>query len=512
MPSAVGGNFAFAPPVPPAEGAVWTFTGGRWQAVSGGLSNLDSLFAILNAVDQTKQFKLSLGGLAASAAVTLAPVNTVNGTLTIPSFGAADTLATLGVANAFTAINSFTTSGANNLTVASTAGNASLRVNSQTGGTSDLAFQINGTTVGQVQANASFPFVLRDTVNAANFFIWTAGTLATGFMSFAGTLSASSTTAGAAVFGNGTAATSVAIGAGIVWAGGVLRTNSGIGVLKNGSDTFNSGGTIALNNAGNTDGMWLQNSASNHLDVWGYVASVATRAARLTNTGNLLFGTTTDDGVGRVQISGAASLLSVAAPGSPTLGNVWNDSTRQGLMTFAGSSTANGIKQCLPGVLFTGYLFSPVVSTAAETSILAGGTVKGTTTLPANFLTTGKLLRFTLRGQVSNLAAATLNIKVKLGTVVLAQTGVTAITGTLSAAYFEVSLIAICTGTGVGGGTQGDGNFSYDNGATLQGEPMSASPTVDTTASAAIDITATWGASSASNSIVGRSVLVEVLN
>ncbi len=111
----------------------------------------------------------------------------------------------------------------------------------------------------------------------------------TGIVSFGDTTSASSSTAGAATFGNGVTATSVAIGAGIVWAGGVLRSNAGIGVLKNGSDTFNSGGTIALNNAANTDGVWLQNSASGHLDIWGYVASVATKVARLTNVGIMQF-------------------------------------------------------------------------------------------------------------------------------------------------------------------------------------------------------------------------------
>lgn len=76
---------------------------------------LDGTFQVKNTADTTKQLGFSLGGLTTGKVVTLAPVNAVSGTLTIPSFGAADTLATLGqTSQTFTGINIF--SGSTNAT------------------------------------------------------------------------------------------------------------------------------------------------------------------------------------------------------------------------------------------------------------------------------------------------------------------------------------------------------------------------------------------------------------
>lgn len=346
----------------------------------------------------------------------------------------------------------------------------------------------------------------------------------TGVVSFADTTSASSSTAGAFVVGNGTAATSVAVGSGIVWAGGVLRSNAGIGVLKNGSDTFNSGGTIALNNAANTDGMWLQNSASGHLDIYGYVASVATKALRLQNTGELLLQATTDAsaiGTADLVVPGGATFAKsiglglIAAPGTQFLGQVWNDSTQQTLFANLGASTANRLKQSLVGTIATAYGATGPTNTTTEGTFITNGTTTGTFTLPANFLTAGKTLRLSARGVVGNTASAALTTKVKFGSTVCIASVLSTIANAGSVNNYELSAVMTCTSTGATGHVNGVGWFAIDDGTARTRTVISmqfGTATIDTTASQVVDATATWGAASVSDALTNGLVQLEALN
>jgi hypothetical protein len=63
----------------------------------------------------------------------------------------------------------------------------------------------------------------------------------------------------------------------------VLGTNA-IGVEKNGSNTFGSGGRFYLYNAAATDGILIQLNASNNIDFWGVTSSVATASPIITFT------------------------------------------------------------------------------------------------------------------------------------------------------------------------------------------------------------------------------------
>lgn len=78
-----------------------------------------------------------------------------------------------------------------------------------------------------------------------------------------------------------------------VWNAGAVTSTSDItahGALRNfvnGSGSFAAGPYLLLANAAATDGMALQNNASNGLDFWGYASSVGTLRGTLTTAGLL---------------------------------------------------------------------------------------------------------------------------------------------------------------------------------------------------------------------------------
>jgi hypothetical protein len=210
---------------------------------------------------------------------------------------------------------------------------------------------------------------------------------------------------------------------------------------------------------------------------------------------------------GQTELAGPLLVDPQAAPGSPVDGQLWSDSTQQSL-----STRSKGLTTPLVGTIFTATGTATVTTTTTETTILGSGV--GTKTLPANFLVAGKTIRITVKGIMSNAAAETLRIKVKAGSTVLLDTTATTVSGTLTNAYFQASGSFTCRTTGGSGTVFPSGSIGYLNAGTGQGIPMvaTAAVTLDTTASQALDVTATWGSASASDSISGQVVTIEAMN
>ena len=195
------------------------------------------------------------------------------------------------------------------------------------------------------------------------------------------------------------------------------------------------------------------------------------------------------------------------APSSPAEGDVWNDSAQKSLISFI-----DGIKQASVGCIFSQSSDVTVASSVAETTLI--GTGIGTVTLPANFLTAGKSLRITARGYISDTGTPNITIQFKLGSTSIVSTGTVALAGTISNNAWRAESIITCRTVGASGTVKGQGNFQYDestHAGTTLGMVSTGTATVDTTGTLAVNLTVTWGTSSASNTITCSNLLVEVL-
>ena len=179
------------------------------------------------------------------------------------------------------------------------------------------------------------------------------------------------------------------------------------------------------------------------------------------------------------------------------------------------ASAPEALKSPIPRTfaIYTG--FTVVANTVAETTLL-GTPILGTVTLPANYLDlSGRAIRVKASGYFSDTGTPTLNIALKLGSVTLMSTGAVALSGTLANHHWEMEAIFTVSATGAAGTVFGQGLFTYDNAAhagLAEGMVMTAAATIDMTAAQAINLTATWGAASASNTITCTNYEVEVLS
>lgn len=200
---------------------------------------------------------------------------------------------------------------------------------------------------------------------------------------------------------------------------------------------------------------------------------------------------------------------SAAAPGSPVAGDIWNDSTQKTLIIYP-----NGIKQSIPGCLFSATADATISNTTAETSLI--GTGIGSRTLPTGFFAPGKVIRLRVSGAISTaLVAGTLNLAVKLGSTIINQTTAVALTNSLLSQFWSIDVLLTCRTTGSGGTVIASGNTLLNTAVgllSMLGLAPGAAITVDTTSSLILDLTATWGTLSVSNSITAAQVLIEVLN
>jgi hypothetical protein len=166
----------------------------------------------------------------------------------------------------------------------------------------------------------------------------------------------------------------------------------------------------------------------------------------------------------------------------------------------------------LAASLFQGTADKTIASTASETTLVpASG--EGSVTLPANLLTVGKAILILIKGHISDTGNPTLTLKVTLGGTTLATSAAITL-GNVSSDYWEIEHEIVCRTTGATGSVVSSGEFSYENANDMNGVGLvnTSAVTIDTTGTLALDVTAQWGTSSASNTITAQIFTVEELD
>lgn len=172
------------------------------------------------------------------------------------------------------------------------------------------------------------------------------------------------------------------------------------------------------------------------------------------------------------------------------------------------------------GVIPTGIIARTKVGSAAvadttdETAMFSTATLEAPAfngspaagTMPAGYLNAiGRAVRVRAFGVITNTGTPNLTVSVYVGTIAVLSTGVkatAAITGTL---LWFLEGAFWCSTAGATGKTLGQGKFTYFTTAPVSVDwamyQSAESSAIDLTAAKALDIKATWGAASASNSI-----------
>ncbi len=176
------------------------------------------------------------------------------------------------------------------------------------------------------------------------------------------------------------------------------------------------------------------------------------------------------------------------------------------------------IRESIPGVIFTQTADKSVTNTVTETSIVGSGV--GTLTLPANFFVAGKTIRIMMSGVYSTVAVTgdTVTIKVKYGSTVIASSATTSLLAGATNLYWWAEALITCRTTGASGTVQISGGTRYQISATTHAiaedelNNSVGTTTIDTTASALLDITVTHSAANASNTVKSLVGSFEILN
>jgi hypothetical protein len=146
--------------------------------------------------------------------------------------------------------------------------------------------------------------------------------------------------------------------------------------------------------------------------------------------------------------------------------------------------------------------------------------------IPAGKLRLGSKIHIRAHGEYSSLTGASLTVGFWFGTRAASITGDIALasaftTGTTPAAWpFWMEWDGMCNAVGTAGSLHGQGQIQFGSSLTAfnaeQPIPVSAAlrtvSTFDTTIERALGVSATWGASSASNSITVNHLRVLILN
>ena len=156
----------------------------------------------------------------------------------------------------------------------------------------------------------------------------------------------------------------------------------------------------------------------------------------------------------------------------------------------------------------------PVTATVTESSLI--GTGVGTLTVPVNSFKVGDSFHAKLIGHMSCVGSATLEIRVRSGSTLLADTGVIALDTTTNKhweinVYFTIRSLGVATVASVASG----GLFSYikNSGTNFEGANFSIinNTTFDTTVINTLNITAQWNTNNSGNSIYSELCILHKL-
>jgi hypothetical protein len=147
-------------------------------------------------------------------------------------------------------------------------------------------------------------------------------------------------------------------------------------------------------------------------------------------------------------------------------------------------------------------------------------------TLPANFFVPGKVLRVNAWGRISNLASASLTLDMRFNTSSVVFNGGAMTLNSTAKTNVSWRLIMMLTCRSIGNGTvatiMGQGDFTSEavsgsaSGVANDVMMPTSAPAVgtgfDSTVAQTVDLFATWGASSSSNSIQVHQFTLESMN
>jgi len=154
-----------------------------------------------------------------------------------------------------------------------------------------------------------------------------------------------------------------------------------------------------------------------------------------------------------------------------------------------------------------------VADTVTETSIIGTLRTGDTAQIAANYLAVGDVIRVRLTGIASNTATPTLNIILKIGSTEIVSSGAITTASGLSNNVITVEATLTVRSIGASGTVIGMGSLMIDDThyPLFNSSDITTVVTIDTTAAQTVDVTATWGTASASNTITGQTATIEVL-
>lgn len=198
------------------------------------------------------------------------------------------------------------------------------------------------------------------------------------------------------------------------------------------------------------------------------------------------------------------NITASAAPTSPVVGDIWNDST-QNMMTFY-----NGNKLYQAGNLYTATADKVINTTTPTTSF--SGTAIGTTTIKANSLKVGQ--KFAIWGAgyystpIGNTATVTITVKIGSVTVSTVTTGI--FPASASNLPFDFLLQFTIRSTGGSATLVCDGAFNYSTALSAVAKTSNSlssigTITFDSTVDEALDVLASWSTTTTQTATVQQS-------
>jgi hypothetical protein len=180
-------------------------------------------------------------------------------------------------------------------------------------------------------------------------------------------------------------------------------------------------------------------------------------------------------------------------------------------VTFSGaqSGSCTVIWSAAAGALFRQTQSVTVANTVTETTLI--GTGVGSVTLPAAFFNAGTTLKVRVFGTHSAVSAPNIQLRVKLGSTTVLDTGAVA-SGNSTNALFSLEGYITCRTTGATGTVFSQGWYNERTAAgALTTFPMvnTTTSTIDTTGTLAVSVTLQWGTASASDTATATNLIIE---
>jgi hypothetical protein len=190
---------------------------------------------------------------------------------------------------------------------------------------------------------------------------------------------------------------------------------------------------------------------------------------------------------------------------TPLTGNELFPIVQNGVTKYTSLTSVNYVPGNNYGLFTQTANSTPVSGTIVETTLINGGT--GTLSVPANGFAVGDSFRAVMGGVMNAANNQTIRIKVKAGSVILADSGVQSLTNAIVNDVFSVNIDFTVRTLGIAGVasivTLGTFHYTKTTNNTVQGFSFNTinNTTFDTTLPNTLDITVQWGSNNAGNSI-----------